>query len=554
MKQDSKRPALVNASWFYCAALNSSCAIYSASPDEIIPLSSFEEGLSPALYCAAFHPFSQIISNETTGEALLVRDHLGVRPLYYHYHSGQLIFGDTIPDILNQLPQTPALLDSEISHLFGDVHHYTDNTLYTGIKRVEPGCMMHIKPDGRIKKLVFWQLKQEGETLHYQNDQDYLEHFTSLLHTSVKHATDATNSTASNPYALAAEFSAGMDSTAVYSACAARGLNPTLFMHAPLPGSRNAHTYNDTHERAFMAQFPSARIHRILVDDFDPIHHFKNYATWFGGPAPYIFELFAHNIHKTVASTGHTRLLSGFGGDQGVSSHIPARFILPSLIHNKHYRKAWAESAPANHIRRFALLAQCAHPSSYQLIQRAQDLKLHICNAFKKPDQQHLPNTHPYHRHYFKTLREVEWSFLQGPNSHEIRMRIEYSSIVAKKMGFDYRYPLLYPPLLEFFLNLPLEQKRHLGLGRYMMRRYLAQTMPTVPFNTYTKKEGMHIVPATMDAFKTQWSNGAFHNLFKSLPLELIYDKSPYKAMIKTIQAFMLNERLTQDVHNRRKG
>ena len=528
----------MNASHFYRVALNPQCTAYNSSPNEVISIASFEEGLNLAYYREIFHPFAQVVENTFTGECLLVRDHLGLRPIYYLYQSGQLIFGDTIPDIIRQLPQAPAVLDSEVTHLFGDVHHYTDNTLYTGIKRVEPGHMVRIFPDGRIIKSAFWQLEQEGDTLYYRDEREYLEHFTSLMQESVKNATQGSQY-------LAAEFSAGMDSTAVYGASAALGLNPTLFMHAALPGSTNAQTYNDRYERAFTAQFPSATIHRLMADDFDPIRIFKDYSTWFGGPSPYVFELFAHNIHRAVSKQEHTILLSGFGGDQGISSHIPARFILPSLINNKQFRQAWAESAPGNTIRRFAQLIQCTHPSLHKLIQQTQDLKLNLNNAFKASNPQRAASPHPYHRHYFKTLREVEWSFLQGPNSHDVRMRIEYSSIVAKKMGFDYRYPLLHPKLLEFFLSLPLEQKRHQGVGRYMMRRYLAQIMPAAPFNTYKKNEGLNIMPATMDTFKAQWDGGLFQTEFYSLPTTLTQDKSPYKVMIKTIQAFMLNAHLS---------
>ncbi len=549
MQLDSKRPILVNASHFYRVSLNPQSAVYSASFNEVIPIGSFENGLNPACYRAVFHPFAQVVENTFTGECLLVRDHLGLRPIYYLYQSGQLIFGDTIPDIVHQLPSAPALLDSEVSHLFGDVHHYTDNTLYTGIKRVEPGHMVRIFPCGRIIKSAFWQLEQEGDTLHYRDEREYLEHFTSLMHESVNNATKDSPS-------IAAEFSAGMDSTAVYGACAQLELNPPLFMHAALPNSTNAQTYNDHYERAFMEQFPSATVHRLMADDFDPIRIFKEYAAWFGGPSPYIFDVFAHNIHKAVSKQGHTILLSGFGGDQGVSGHIPARFILPSLINNKQFRQAWTESAAsANTLHRLAQLIQCAHPSLHKLIQHTQDLKLSLSNALKPSNQQRIASTHPYHRHYFKTLREVEWSFLQGPNSHEVRMRIEYSSIVAKKMGFDYRYPLLHPKLLEFFLSLPLEQKRHQGIGRHMMRRYLTQIMPAAPFNTYKKKEGLNIMPATMDTFKTQWGCGLFQNEFQSLPKALTYDKSLRKTMIKTIQAYMLNERLNQThLHDRRQG
>ena len=529
---------MVNASDFHGIDISPDCRVYSTSHRDSISIASFEEALNPSCYSSVFHPFSLVIINTTSNEYLLVRDHLGMRPLYYRYQSGQLIFGDTIPDIVHQLPSAPALLDSEVSHLFGDVHHYTDNTLYTGIHRVEPGHMVRIFPNGRIIKSAFWQLEQKGDTLHYRDEREYLEHFTSLMQESIKNATKGSQS-------IAAEFSAGMDSTAVYGASAALGLNPSLFMHAALPGSTNAQTYKDCYEQAFMAQFPSATIHRIMVDDFDPIRLFKDYAEWFAGPPPYVFELFAHNIHRAVSKQGHTILLSGFGGDQGISSHIPARFILPSLINNKQFRQAWAESTPTNTIRRLAQLIQCAHPSLHQLIQCTQDLKLNISNTLKPSNQQRAASTHPYHRHYVKTVREVEWSFLQGPNSHELRMRIEYSSIVAKKMGFDYRYPLLHPKLLEFFLSLPLEQKRHQGVGRHMMRRYLAQIMPAAPFNTYKKKEGLNIMPATMDTYKAQWDNGVFQTEFHPLPKTLTQDKSPHKSMIKTIQAFMLNAHLS---------
>ncbi|MFA6303065.1 MAG: asparagine synthase-related protein, partial [Legionella sp.] len=293
---------------------------------------------------------------------------------------------------------------------------------------------------------------------------------------------------------------------------------------------------------AFLAQFPSATIQRIMSDDFDAIRIFKDYAAWFCGPSPYVFELFAHPLHQAVSSAGHTILLSGFGGDQCVSSPVPLRFILPDLIKSKYFRKVWSETEQLSIISRLFLIAKCSHPLMHELMQPLHDAKLILGNVFKKSDQQKVASPHPYHRHYFKTLREAEWSFLQGPNSHEIRMRIEYSSIVAKKMGFEYRYPLLYPKLLEFFLSLPLEQKRHQGIGRYLMRRYLSSIVPEAPFNTYNKREGLNISP-TMDTYKAQLQRGCYRDEFQKLSFNNFkHGKSTHKAMIKNIHAFMLSE------------
>lgn len=530
MGTDSSELFFVNASHFVRVARYHECVVYSSKSQDVIALLSFEDALHPNTYRSLFHPFAYVILNTYSNELVLVRDHLGIRPLYYYYQSGQFIFGDTISDIIHQLPQAPDLLDTEVAHLFGDFHRYTDNTLYKNIYRVEPGHMVYFKAGGGIIKSAFWQLEQEGNTLYYPDDQAYLEHFTSLMQESIKNATKSVSS-------IAAEFSAGMDSTAIYGTCASLGLNPALFMHEPPTDSMNKQTYNARYEKAFLAQYPSAMLHRIRPSDFDAIRVLQDYTQWFSGPPPYVFELFAAPLHQAVSKAGHQILLSGFGGDQGVSSHVPARFIIPELIHHKRFGQAWLEAAPVSSTRRLMLLLQYAHPVLHQFMQKIQD-------SFRKSNQKKLISTHPYHRHYFKTLRELEWSFLQGPNSHEIRMRVEYSSIVAQKMGFEYRYPLLYPKLLEFFISLPIEQKRHQGVGRYLMRRYLANSLPTAPFDTYRKREGLNIIP-TLDTFKAQWERGVFQDELEKLPFKhLTQDQSPHKAMIKNIQAFMLNEYL----------
>lgn len=514
----------INASHFHVAPSNRELLVYSAKPDDTLSLSSFDEALTLKRYASLFHPFAYVIIDSASGECLLIRDHLGVQPLYYTHQSDRLIFGDTLTDIIENMPKKPSILESEIAQLFADSPCYTDNTLYERIYRVEPGQMVRRRANGCITKVAFWQLELEGEILEYKQDEQYVEHFSALLQESIKQATHGASS-------LAAEFSAGMDSTAIYGACASLGLNPPLFMHEPVSTADQTTAYNPSYERAVMTHYPSAVIHRVTAHDWDALRVLKQYAHWFSGAPPYLFEVFAQPLHQAVSSAGHHRLLSGFGGDQGVSSPVPARFIVPMLLHQKHLRDAWLATAPAPLMRRFMLLFQSAHPSLH-----------HFTQSAKKYKNGSVITQHAYHRDYFKTLRHMEWSFLQGPNSHELRMRIEYSSLVAKKMGFDYRYPLLHPNLLAFFLSLPVSQKRHQGVGRYLMRRYLASLLPNAPFNVYQKKEGLTIIP-TLDAFKAQWARGVFQDAFGSRPFKhLTQDDSSDKAMIKNIQAFMLNE------------
>ena len=516
--------------------LSDGCVIYYYNhfPEAI---TSFESALKLSLWRNYFKPFACVIVHPKSKETILIRDHLGIAPLYYCCHHGKkLIFGDTIPSVLKCLPSTPPFLENQINMLFSEVKHYSDETFYQSIYRVEPGHLMHFKSDGSVVKRPFWQLEPHGTQLYYDNDQDYLEHFSMLMSEAIHNATEDQSN-------IAAEFSAGLDSSAVY--CAARGINvaPKLYMHIANPGTKSADVYNALYEKAFIDHYQLTDIQRIDAEDFNPIQVFKDSAAWFAGPAPYLFSMFAHNIHRAVSAENHPILLSGFGGDQCVSGQIPLNFYMPELIHQGSYQQAWQELSPKKHISRFLHYAKYTHPSLYDLAMKMHVLKQQIENSFRPKSAHQSCLVHPYLKSYHRTIRGAECSLLQGPNSHEVRMRIEYSSIVSKKMGFEYRYPLLYPKLLEFMLSLPLAQKRRNGRGRYLIRQYLSQFLPNDIFSAYRKEEGLGIVPSTFDMFQQNYEQGYYRDEFKAMPYShLIYHKHQPIELRNHIKGFMLQQ------------
>lgn len=514
---------------------------YYHKPPETIH--TFEDAQNPLLWRSYYKPFACMFVSQNQHDILLVRDHLGLSPLYYYHVAGKpLVIGETLPDVLNQLPSTPSFCENQVIALFSENKSYSDETIYQNIYRVEPGHFMRFSSDGTALKTPFWQLEAFGPTLHYADDRDYLEHFTSLMAEAMDNALD-------EPGKIAAEYSAGLDSSAVYCAATAKGIQPTLFMHVETPGRDSKMKYNDHYEKAFIEQYQLHDIQRIGAENFDPIAVFKNHADWFGGPAPYLFFMFAYNLHRAVALGQHRILLSGFGGDQGVSGQIPLNFYLPEFIHQKGHRKAWHEfthhQAPMStymRLKRGVQYTPFMHPALYHLSLNIKHLR-HVMETRLKSGHPALPAgaTHPYQRHYFHTLREAEWSLLQGPESHEVRMRIEYSSIVGKKMGFEYRYPLLYPKLLEFILSVPVTQKRREGQGRYLIKQYLSQFPHKDLFQSYRKQEGLGIVPSTFGLFQQKFEEGYYQPLFQDLPYShLIRDRRPSIEIRNKIKGFML--------------
>lgn len=496
---------------------------------------SFNDALNTTIWRDYLKPFACAITHNDSNDIILVRDHIGLEPLYYcHYLGKKLFFAQSIPELLEQSPSVPNLLQSQIDMLFSEHKIYSDETHYQGIYRVEPGHLMHFKSDGTVVKKAFWQLDPHQPMLDYKNEQDYHDHYSMLMTESLLHATE-------NQSNIAAEFSAGLDSSAVYCAAASLNIKPKLYMHIANPGSKSANTYKECYEQAFIDHYQLTDIQRIGAESFDPIDVFKAYAALFAGPAPYLFPMFANPLHRAVAAGQHPVLLSGFGGDQCLSGQLPLNFFLPELIQQGAYRQAWQSVPGTNRIRKSLLMAKHMHPALYSLALNLKTKKRQLRNVFQSQATRQSTLIHPYERMYYPTVREAECALLQGPESHEVRMRIEYSSIISKAMGFEYRYPLLYPKLLEFMLRVPTGQKRRDGKGRYMIRRYLSQNLPNDIFSSYRKQDGLGIVPSTFDLFQNQFEQDCYRQEFVDLPyIDKVKHKEQPIELRNHIKAHML--------------
>ena len=85
--------------------------------------------------------FAFAIWDRDERELLLVRDPIGIKPLYYHFADGQLSFSSEIKALLKA--GAPASLDDASLNLyFYLLYTPGERTMFTGIKRLEPGMML----------------------------------------------------------------------------------------------------------------------------------------------------------------------------------------------------------------------------------------------------------------------------------------------------------------------------------------------------------------------------------------------------------------------------
>lgn len=114
-----------------------------------------------------------------------VRDHMGVKPLYYAQVGNSLVFSNT----LDCLRQHPAVSDKLNDAAIGDfllsgLNENPATTTFADIQRLPPAHTAAWSPEGfRLRR--YWSLPID-ELVHYPRPEDYIERFNELLRVAVR--------------------------------------------------------------------------------------------------------------------------------------------------------------------------------------------------------------------------------------------------------------------------------------------------------------------------------------------------------------------------------
>jgi asparagine synthase (glutamine-hydrolysing) len=99
--------------------------------------------------------YALLIWDRERGEGLLARDQLGARSLYLFELDGALLFANEIRLLLALLPRRPGPDPVGVAHWVAGSGRPGTGTLYAGIRRLEPGGMVHLDLRG-IREERYW--------------------------------------------------------------------------------------------------------------------------------------------------------------------------------------------------------------------------------------------------------------------------------------------------------------------------------------------------------------------------------------------------------------
>jgi len=106
--------------------------------------------------------FAFAIWDEAAEQLLLVRDRLGIKPLYYYEKKGRIAFASEIKGILADSSVPRRLNHEALADYLAFQNVFGNKTFFEGIKILPPGHLLLAK-DGRIEVREYWDLTFRDE-------------------------------------------------------------------------------------------------------------------------------------------------------------------------------------------------------------------------------------------------------------------------------------------------------------------------------------------------------------------------------------------------------
>jgi asparagine synthase (glutamine-hydrolysing) len=139
---------------------------------------------------------------------LLVRDRVGILPLFYTRQGDRLLFASEIKALLPQLAQAPRISPVALDQIFTFWASRSPNTLFEDIFEVQPGHMLVLE-NSCLRESIYWDWRfPEQDDYHQGSDAELAEQLYALL-------ADATSIRLRADVPVGAYLSGGLDSSAL---------------------------------------------------------------------------------------------------------------------------------------------------------------------------------------------------------------------------------------------------------------------------------------------------------------------------------------------------
>ena len=441
--------------------------------DTEVMLAAFREWGVDAAVRRFIGMFAFALWDSGTRKLYLVRDRLGIKPLYLARLPGMLLFASTLSALL-AYPDFPREVDRSALQYFLEFQYVPGpHAIYRNVEKLLPGHIVEIGQHGEMTDRLYWDLfdhwgKAEGRT---RTEGECEEELSALLDSSIRYRMIS-------DVPLGAFLSGGIDSSLVVALMrkAASGPVKTFsigfresgYDESPHARAVAAHLGTDHHEKICTPREAQALVRRI-PDAYD-----EPFADSSAIPTMLVSEFTRQHVTVSLSGDGGDELFCGYPRYAWIRQGNVVRGI-PGFLRRP--LCSLLSRVPIHKVQRGAESVLYDDPA---------EMYFHTVGIFERRrlgeivpevvDDAHLP--------YFRTFRDprcggiVDRAMATDIKTYlvdDILAKVDRASMAY---SLEARVPLLDHRIVEFAARLPMERKVHGGGTKHLLRKILYRSVP----------------------------------------------------------------------------
>ena len=437
--------------------------------------------------------FAFALYDRESGEIYLVRDRLGIKPLYYGFIDGMLIFGSELKALRCTKGWAPKLNRNALSAFMRHNYIPAPHSIYEDIYKLEAGHILKINAKGELTNTKYWDL--EGiiqKTLAMapnQSEVEILRDLDNLLKDVVKRRMVA-------DVPLGALLSGGIDSSLVTALMAEQseqkintfsiGFAEKEFNEAPYAAEIAKHL-GTNHSELYVESK-----HALELVEQIPYWYDEPFADSSQIPTMLVCELTKKHVTVVLSGDGGDELFAGYtrygvGLDLWNKGNLaPAFFkkMCANLLLSQTTKNldTFAKVLPKGLYR--PQMGSKLHKFANAIVHSDPDrMYLRMLSHWDEPDQIVLGGKEPKGVLWDSTLKQKIPNFLDRMQyldtmtylPDDILTKVDRASM---RVALEARVPLLDHRLVEFSWGMPQGMKLRRGVSKWALRQSLYKRVP----------------------------------------------------------------------------
>lgn len=421
--------------------------------------------------------FAAVLIDKENGRIFLIRDHMGIRPLYImqskHYVT---ICTDYRPFF--RLPENQITINEERLYEYltmGIVASRTE-TLFANILKSEAGAVTRMTPNGKIIASDIYWTPGMRKVPEDKWDVQYEKIYAKLIRDAVRNRVDAVGGEA-----IGAEFSGGLDSGIIVSLLDeyAQETGHELPLLATWSPSEEEYPIREQRdevirdEREVIKKFCEDKgnscVYRPRCDAEDPEVYLKN--TERKDICEFDADIIMYTM-KALSGRGIRTVFSGWGGDEAATMRFGPSGLLESgelraFLHEASYAAGKNPKKYLGFIKRALTAVRDSHA---QWDGRA-------ANGW----QFNIAKDEYAHRILGKREKKYNyfgWNPVENLLTGGMESRTAIAAASGADMGMVYMFPMLDPLLIDYALNVPRRLYMKDGRRRLLPQKALEDIVP----------------------------------------------------------------------------